>query len=127
MLLLTPFVSYSQTDTICLTKEQAIRLANTLDSLKINLNECMIQKDFSEKLSFDLINENVALIEKAELSYQNNMQLDSIIKIQEDLIFQTNMEIIEKESEIKKHKRKFKILGIGSGSAVTLLLLLLLI
>ncbi len=120
MLLLIHSVSYSQSDTLCLTKDQAVSLANELDSLRMNLRECKIQYSYADRLVFDLINENVNLIEKDKLMTENNKELDSLVNIQDDLI-------LKKDTEIKKHKKRFKILGISSGSAITLLLLVLLL
>ena len=127
-MILIPFAAFSQSkDTICFTKDQAVRLANKLDSLDNMAQVLKNSNAYCDTLVSDLKKELQAIKEIEELRADNNNELESVIKAQNDIITGQESIIYNQDKKIKKQRKRFKIFGTSAGSIIVTLVVILLI
>ena len=119
--------SQTSSDTICLTKKQAQKLVNTLDSLENMANVLRVNNEMCDLLVQDIQKELSAYKDLDTAKTDAISDMDSLITAQDNLI-NDQYDLLEKqERKIKKQKRRFKIFGGASGGVMLTLLLLVLL
>jgi len=122
-------VTFSQTlsDTICITKKQAQKIVNTLDSLDNMANVLKVNNHMCDLLVQDLQKELSAYKDLDTVKTDAISDMDSLITAQDYLINDQYDLLESQERKIKKQKRRFKIFGGASGCVFLTLLLLVLL
>lgn len=123
------FVTFSQTlsDTICITKKQAQKIVNTLDSLDNMANVLKVNNHMCDLLVQDLQKELSAYKDLDTVKTDAISDMDSLITAQDYLINDQYDLLESQERKIKKQKRRFKIFGGAYGGVFLTLLLLVLL
>ncbi len=114
-------------DTICISKKQAKRIVNAVDSLNNMANVLQKNNELCDLLVQDIQKELSAYKDLDTAKTDAIITMDSTIVAQEALINDQYDLIEHQERKIKKQKRRFKIFGGASGGVIVTLLLLVLL